>query len=342
MAVQRVGSTLFSNDCVRQHHLFAERNPRFVELLNRDVQVEVFRPGEIIMKEGAKGNSMYILRKGKVEVLAGGNSVAQLTNGSVFGEILLLGAADRRTATIRAIEFSDCRVVSRKHMQRLLQLFPHEKTFFEQLARERVQGLKQQQVVHAPAGTSVHVKLPPVKDEGLTETAEYASAMSAISHFFEKQSPKAVRLKKNLSLQQNSHVVDDLIALKPHQPKLPPLITRKSPLEVWKSEQEAGRSEAAPTSACAQDLHLDAQELETAVKAHSSRSSSPPSPSPRRGRSQRKKHERSPYAVDDQFADSNRMKAGSLLTQATRDGSLERSMMSANARETSSPRTAAS
>jgi hypothetical protein len=234
----RLGNgSVFSNDCLWKHHLFAERDPRFVELLSRDVQVEVFRPGELIVKEAAKGNSMYILRRGQVEVLAGGVTVARLGSGSVFGEIMLLGVADRRTATVRASEFSDCRVVHRKAMQRLLRLFPREKEYFEKLARRRLADLKAQAAaaaLHNPRRTLPTTPsigpggLPLLEDEGFAERSEeYASVMSTFSRFFEKQSFPTGKLKKSSPPSIAIQAVNHLVELEKYRPRLPPLIVRR-------------------------------------------------------------------------------------------------------------------
>jgi hypothetical protein len=250
---------LFSNECVGKHHLFTDRDPRFVELLSRDVKVEVFRPGEVIVKEGAKGSSMYILRRGEVEVICSGVSVARLASGSVFGEILLLGAADRRTATVRATEFSDCRVVPREVLQRLLRLFPREKVFFEHLARERMGALKHTAVMapHHPGKRSPLVKLctessvdrtptlPPL-NEG-AKGVEYASALSAFSRFFEKPSFRAGgKLKKSSGLDEpRPCVVSDLVSVRKDQPALPPLITRGEDAG-WQRSSRIGRESCSP------------------------------------------------------------------------------------------------
>jgi len=231
----------FSNDCLWKHHLFAERDPRFVELLGRDVKVEVFRPGEIIFKEGAKGSSMYVLRRGEVEIICGGVVVAKLGSGSIFGEILLLGVSDRRTATVQATEFSDCRVVQRTYLQRLLRLFPREKAFFEQVARQRMIELK----AVAPSATpSRSGTKEGVADEGVAREEKQsndAAIMMDFSRFFEKPVPswRQGKLKKGAlpEMSPRNHG-DDLIAICHDHPVLPPLLTRRD-VAVGRSMEQA-------------------------------------------------------------------------------------------------------
>lgn len=220
-----------NNDCLWKHHLFAERDPRFVELLGRDVKVEVFRPGEIIFKEGAKGSSMYVLRRGEVEIICGGVVVAKLGSGSIFGEILLLGVSDRRTATVQATEFSDCRVVQRTYLQRLLRLFPREKAFFEQVARERM--LELQAVAPTARSSRAATKEAAFSDEGVVSPEKLsndAAIMMDFSRFFEKPSPswRQGKLKKGAlpEVSPRNHG-DDLIKICHDHPVLPPLLTRR-------------------------------------------------------------------------------------------------------------------
>ena len=67
---------------------------------------ETFQRGDIIIEEGARGSSAYVILSGAVEVLKKSRkkevAVATLGEGKVFGEMGLI--EDRpRSATIRAI-----------------------------------------------------------------------------------------------------------------------------------------------------------------------------------------------------------------------------------------------
>lgn len=136
-------NSLFRHDGIAKLPLFKGRDPRFVEQVMLDVAVEVFQPGSIILREGDSGESMYLLNRGDVEIVVGGNVVATLSDGSVFGEIALLGVSSKRTATVRASSFCDCRVIQRAPFIRLLQSFPAERLFYETEARRRLQELQE-------------------------------------------------------------------------------------------------------------------------------------------------------------------------------------------------------
>ncbi|MCD5385357.1 cyclic nucleotide-binding domain-containing protein [Candidatus Gracilibacteria bacterium] len=62
-----------------------------------------YSAGEMIIIEGEESNGEgYILKKGKVAIGIGGAKIAELNEGTIFGEIALLNE-DERTATVTAI-----------------------------------------------------------------------------------------------------------------------------------------------------------------------------------------------------------------------------------------------
>lgn len=64
---------------------------------------EVFQSGEVIVREGETGDSLYIIVYGKVEVVDDNRVLNQLGARAVFGELSMLDSSPR-TATIRALE----------------------------------------------------------------------------------------------------------------------------------------------------------------------------------------------------------------------------------------------
>jgi CRP/FNR family cyclic AMP-dependent transcriptional regulator len=84
--------------------------------------VESFEPGELVIKEGAKGTSAFIILSGAVQVLKKSGErdipVATLGEGQVFGEMGLI--EDRpRSATIKAMTELKLRVISREGFNEL-------------------------------------------------------------------------------------------------------------------------------------------------------------------------------------------------------------------------------
>src|SRR5262249_7592007 len=54
-----------------------------------------FKPGETIFAAGDKGDKMYVIRTGKVEIERDGKIVEKLGPGGIFGEMALIDGAPR-------------------------------------------------------------------------------------------------------------------------------------------------------------------------------------------------------------------------------------------------------
>jgi hypothetical protein len=102
---------------------------------------KAFQGGDIIIEEGTRGTSAYVIMSGAVEVLKMSGDkevvVATLGEGRVFGEMGLI--EDRpRSATIRALSELEVRIINRDQFNDLLKtkpaiLIPIIKTLFERL-----------------------------------------------------------------------------------------------------------------------------------------------------------------------------------------------------------------
>ena len=73
----------------------------FQLLANAGFPPAKFEPGQVIFSEGDKGNKMYVIRSGEVEVERDGKIVETLSGGGIFGEMALIDGSPR-AATARA------------------------------------------------------------------------------------------------------------------------------------------------------------------------------------------------------------------------------------------------
>lgn len=126
------------HDVLKNCSFFNGRDSKFLARVVEHLDVEMYKQGDIIIQEGDVGETTYVLHQGEVEVLVGPTRecVATLSSGSIFGEMTLLGVSDKRTSTIRALEFCDCRVIHHRAFVQILNHFPREKCYFDQLAEK--------------------------------------------------------------------------------------------------------------------------------------------------------------------------------------------------------------
>ena len=107
-AFEKLADDLLVTKLLKQASPFATLDgERLRHLAARLERLEVSK-GETIIRRGEVGEECYVLRSGRVEVLAGGvqgdeRILATLDPGSIFGEAALL-TNEARNATVRAIE----------------------------------------------------------------------------------------------------------------------------------------------------------------------------------------------------------------------------------------------
>lgn len=93
---------------MKQVPILATLSDANLEKLASMVEVEMFGAGELIVQEGEKGDSMYIIRSGSCDVMQKGADgrlmlLTTMIAGEFFGEISLL-TGSKRTATIKTNE----------------------------------------------------------------------------------------------------------------------------------------------------------------------------------------------------------------------------------------------
>ncbi|MBW2701756.1 MAG: cyclic nucleotide-binding domain-containing protein [Deltaproteobacteria bacterium] len=87
----------------------------------RDLRLNRLAGDGVVIKEGERGNSFYLLARGHVEVRkkVGSESLvlARLSDGSVFGEMALV-SSEPRSATVRALSHLDLLELGREDLER--------------------------------------------------------------------------------------------------------------------------------------------------------------------------------------------------------------------------------
>jgi CRP/FNR family cyclic AMP-dependent transcriptional regulator len=124
-----------------------------------------FPSGAFVFHAGEAGDTLHIIAKGRVAVLAGGwggdpVTLAILGVGEVFGELALLGD-DHRTATIRAIEPSETLILRAADFDRLRAERPKLNDFLITILAQQVARLTRQviEIAEVPASKRVYRRL---------------------------------------------------------------------------------------------------------------------------------------------------------------------------------------
>jgi CRP/FNR family transcriptional regulator, cyclic AMP receptor protein len=94
-------------ESLRRVPLFAGLDRKELELLGKLIKERRYDKGAAIVKTGADGLGLYIIKEGKVAVIRDGQRVASMGPGEFFGEISVLDGGPR-TADVRAESDTVC------------------------------------------------------------------------------------------------------------------------------------------------------------------------------------------------------------------------------------------
>jgi CRP-like cAMP-binding protein len=121
------------------------------ELLRRFEGHEI-EAGVDIIREGERGQGLFLILSGEVDVIGHATSaqptkLAHLRAGDMFGEMSLV--TDQPTsASVRAVAPTTVLFLARKYVERLAEAVPEVQAYFEQLALNRARDNSLRSVVH--------------------------------------------------------------------------------------------------------------------------------------------------------------------------------------------------
>ncbi|KAL9913650.1 cyclic nucleotide-gated ion channel subunit A isoform 1-T2 [Glossina fuscipes fuscipes] len=142
-------------DTLKQVRIFHDCEPGLLEALVLKLRLQVFSPGDYICRKGDVGKEMYIVKRGKLSVVAddGVTVFATLGAGSVFGEVSVLEIAgnrtgNRRTANVRSLGYSDLFCLAKRDLWETLADYPEARATLTERGCQllRKDGLLDEQV----------------------------------------------------------------------------------------------------------------------------------------------------------------------------------------------------
>lgn len=128
-------------ELLKEVPLFHDLGPADLDLVKAKLAPQTALTGEVLVKQGDRGGSLYLIARGVVAVLRSENQqpprrIASLYKGDFFGEIALLERGTR-TATVQAV--SDCQLyrLTRKNFDEIYRAHPAFREVLEEAVRKR-------------------------------------------------------------------------------------------------------------------------------------------------------------------------------------------------------------
>ncbi|XP_069129983.1 cyclic nucleotide-gated channel alpha-3-like isoform X2 [Argopecten irradians] len=130
-------------DTLRRVEIFKDCEPGLLVELVLKLRLQVFSPGDYICRKGDIGKEMYIIKRGKLQVVSedGKTVFVTLSDGKVFGEVSILNipgnkTGNRRTAGVRSMGYSDLFCLSKNDLWDALQEYPEAKQVLSEKGKQ--------------------------------------------------------------------------------------------------------------------------------------------------------------------------------------------------------------
>ncbi len=109
-------------------------------LLGPEVPIREYKAGEPIFHEGDRGTELYVIKHGKVRILAGNRLLETLGDNEIFGEMALIDDSPRSASAVAATDVAVAPVTEKQY----LFLIRHTPFFALKVMRVLAQRLRAQ------------------------------------------------------------------------------------------------------------------------------------------------------------------------------------------------------
>lgn len=129
-------------DLLKETALFHGLQKEEIDLISRSTRLETYPAGKTIVREGRVGTAFYVIVTGRVEVIKDMDgehptALATFGPGDFFGENATIRHLPR-SASVRALEDTQCLVLWRADFDGFIVKFPEAATRIEAAARTRL------------------------------------------------------------------------------------------------------------------------------------------------------------------------------------------------------------
>ncbi|KAA0713014.1 Cyclic nucleotide-gated channel cone photoreceptor subunit alpha CNG channel 1 [Triplophysa tibetana] len=209
-------------DTLKKVRIFQDCEAGLLIELVLKLQPQVFSPGDYICKKGDIGREMYIIKEGKLAVVAddGVTQFVVLSDGAYFGEISILGikgskAGNRRTANIRSVGYSDLFALSKDDLMEAMTEYPDAKKALEEKGKAilRKDNLLDEAVASAGADPKdLEEKIQRLEGSLDIMTSKFAKLMAEYTSYQSKIKQRITNMEskvQTLRVEDLSEVVED-------------------------------------------------------------------------------------------------------------------------------------
>ncbi|WP_416672343.1 Crp/Fnr family transcriptional regulator [Egbenema bharatensis] len=127
---------------VRKVPVFAELRDDFLVRLASIMEELSFPSKHTIFTQGEEGQSLYILVSGRVRVHIGNQELAQLEQGTCFGEMAVFDA-EPRSASVTTLEACECLMLTQQQLYEAIEETPGIAVNIIRLMSRRIRELNQ-------------------------------------------------------------------------------------------------------------------------------------------------------------------------------------------------------
>ena len=136
MASGRSMSVKADAETFRSIPIFSDCDPIHLQLLAFSSERQMFAGGDVMLKQGLKGGSAYLILSGKADVFSGDDKVGEAGPGAMLGEVGMIGDVPY-SVTARASEAMTAARIDRSLFMRLATEYPEfGAAVFRALARK--------------------------------------------------------------------------------------------------------------------------------------------------------------------------------------------------------------